>query len=87
MLLLEGLNKAEAAMRRTLNVCLRRTPDVEGSRVFFYADGEAESPPIYAHVHAVGRAVLHCSKAWHKTEPLTAGERGSVIMWFRAAVD
>jgi len=65
----------------TLNVCLHKTPGVQGSGVLFYESQEAD---IYAYryEHEVGRACLHSSKEWHMTERLTAGERGSVIMWF-----
>eukprot|EP00927_Polykrikos_kofoidii_P043108 TRINITY_DN37176_c0_g1_i1.p1 TRINITY_DN37176_c0_g1~~TRINITY_DN37176_c0_g1_i1.p1 ORF type:complete len:709 (+),score=111.74 TRINITY_DN37176_c0_g1_i1:120-2246(+) len=65
----------------TLNLCLRKTADLQGSGVFFYESDSAESPSFH-HEHEVGLAVLHSSKAWHMTEELTVGERGSVIMWF-----
>eukprot|EP00747_Dinoflagellata_sp_TGD_P015309 gnl/TRDRNA2_/TRDRNA2_124200_c0_seq1.p1 gnl/TRDRNA2_/TRDRNA2_124200_c0~~gnl/TRDRNA2_/TRDRNA2_124200_c0_seq1.p1 ORF type:complete len:322 (+),score=56.93 gnl/TRDRNA2_/TRDRNA2_124200_c0_seq1:2-967(+) len=65
----------------TLNVCIRKTADVRGSGVFFFSDQTA-ADPVYRHEHAVGLAVLHSSKEWHQTEPLTAGERSSIIMWF-----
>lgn len=65
----------------TLNVCLHKTYDVQGSGVFFYASGSAESH-AYRYEHRVGRACLHSSKEWHMTEDLRAGERGSIIMWF-----
>eukprot|EP00928_Gymnodinium_smaydae_P034171 TRINITY_DN24285_c0_g2_i1.p1 TRINITY_DN24285_c0_g2~~TRINITY_DN24285_c0_g2_i1.p1 ORF type:complete len:669 (-),score=60.46 TRINITY_DN24285_c0_g2_i1:11-2017(-) len=65
----------------TLNVCLHKTADVIGSRVFFY-DSKDAAEPAYMHEHVPGVAVLHSSKEWHETEPLSAGERGSVIMWF-----
>lgn len=65
----------------TLNVCIRRTPDVQGSGVFFF-ESECSEEPVYRHEHALGLAVLHSSKEWHQTEPLAAGERGSIIMWF-----
>merc|ERR1712032_1782278 len=59
----------------TLNVCLRKTHDVQGSGVFFFESAEAPEA-AYTYVHKVGRAVLHSSKEWHQTEPLGAGERG-----------
>lgn len=65
----------------TLNVCLRCTADVQGSGVFFFDDDTTEDV-AYLHHHEVGLAVLHSSKNWHQTEPLRAGERGSLIMWF-----
>jgi len=70
----------------TLNVCLHKTIDVEGSGVFFY-ESQASPEPAYCHEHRVGYAVLHSSKEWHQTEPLTAGVRGSVIMWFSHSAD
>merc|ERR1740138_1872626 len=68
----------------TLNICLHRTPDVEGSGVFFF-EGSVADKPCYRHEHEIGLAVLHSSKEWHQTEPLRVGERGSVIMWFTKA--
>lgn len=65
----------------TLNVCLRKTFDVRGSGVFFFESQDAKAAS-YRHEHEVGLAVLHSSKAWHQTEPLTLGERGSLILWF-----
>jgi hypothetical protein len=65
----------------TLNVCLHKTIDVEGSGVFFYESQDAPDY-YYRHEHQVGYAILHSSREWHQTEPLTAGVRGSVIMWF-----
>lgn len=68
----------------TLNICIHKTPDVAGSGVFFYTS-ETSPAPSYRHEHHVGLAVLHSSKEWHETEPLTAGERGSIIFWFDLA--
>jgi len=65
----------------TLNVCLHKTADVRGSGVFFFDDASTELP-AYRHEHEVGLAVLHSSKEWHQTEPLSAGMRSSIIMWF-----
>lgn len=65
----------------TLNVCLHKTLDVQGSGVLFYESQNATSH-AYRYEHKVGRACLHSSKEWHMTETLTAGERGSIIMWF-----
>jgi len=65
----------------TLNVCLHKTADVRGSGVFFFDDASIELPS-YRHEHEVGLAVLHSSKEWHQTEPLSAGVRSSIIMWF-----
>ncbi|CAJ1397624.1 unnamed protein product [Effrenium voratum] len=64
----------------TLNVCLRRSEDLQGSRVFFFANDT--DPPIYCHEHQVGLAVLHSSKEWHQTEECYQGERGSLILWY-----
>jgi len=66
----------------TVNVCVHKTPDVEGSGVFFFQSDEPTEQPVYTHVHEVGLAVLHSSKEWHQTEVLRRGERGSFIMWF-----
>lgn len=68
----------------TLNVCIRKTPDVQGSGVFFFTSDSAPEP-AYRHEHAVGLAVLHSSKELHQTEPLAQGERGSLILWFSHA--
>lgn len=68
----------------TLNVCLRKTSDVKGSGIFFFSSQSSEAAS-HRHQHSVGLAVLHSSKEWHQTEALTAGERGSVIMWFACA--
>lgn len=65
----------------TLNVCLHKTADVRGSGVFFFDDVSVDIP-AYRHEHEVGLAVLHSSKEWHQTEPLSAGVRSSIIMWF-----
>lgn len=77
----EGFERHVDKYAVTLNVCLRKTPDVEGSGVFFY-DEESTEQATYRHQHEVGLAVLHSSKEWHQTEPLRAGERGSLVMWF-----
>jgi len=66
----------------TVNVCVHKTPDVEGSGVFFFQSDEPSEQPVYTHIHEVGLAVLHSSKEWHQTEVLRRGERGSFIMWF-----
>ncbi|CAE7036122.1 ICU11 [Symbiodinium natans] len=65
----------------TLNVCLRRTAGLQGSRVFFFGSQDA-TEPAYCHEHQVGLAVIHSSKEWHQTEKLFMGERGSLIMWY-----
>merc|ERR1712060_303677 len=69
----------------TLNICLHKTLDVIGSGVFFY-ESDSAVEPCYRHEHRIGRAVLHTSKKWHQTEPLIAGERGAVILWFNHRV-
>jgi len=66
----------------TLNVCLHRTLELEGSGVSFYESEDPAVGPTYHHEHEVGVAILHSSKEWHKTEELIKGERGSLIMWF-----
>ena len=43
------------------------------------APGEADR--VYAHRHVAGWAVLHSARAWHKTDPIAAGARGSLILW------
>jgi len=65
----------------TLNVCIHKTPDVSGSGVFFFDDASVATP-AYRHEHEVGLAALHSSKQYHQTEPLSAGVRSSVVLWF-----
>ena len=83
--------------RLTLNICLHTTPDLEGSTVSFFQSAEdsskarplkagsvytpEEADAVYKHSHEVGYAVLHSAKSWHKTDPILAGERGSLILW------
>ena len=81
----------------TLNVCLHTSEDLEGSTVSFFQSAEdssksrtlkpgsvylpEEADIVYKHEHKVGFAVLHSAKSWHKTDPILAGERGSLILW------
>ena len=81
----------------TLNVCLHTSEDLEGSTVSFFQSAEdssksrtlkpgsvylpEEADIVYKHEHKVGLAVLHSAKSWHKTDPILAGERGSLILW------
>jgi hypothetical protein len=83
--------------RLTLNVCLHTTGDLDGSTVSFFQSAEdssksrplkagsvytpEEADTVYKHSHEVGFAVLHSAKSWHKTDPILAGERGSLILW------
>jgi len=73
----------------TFNVCLHASPDFEGSTVGFYCPGEDNSVPTdpehrqYTHVHSVGKCVFHNGGQWHKTDPITKGTRGSLIVWAR----
>ena len=54
---------------------------MEGSTVgFFEAPAEPGVVPgeelrRYTLVHAVGHAVMHDGKAWHRTDPITRGTR------------
>ena len=77
----------------TINVCLHRSDDLEGSTVGFYSppnggQGGVSDPPtaddrIYTYHHALGRMVFHDGTSWHKTDDSTRGTRGSIIIWAR----
>lgn len=87
----------------TINVCLHASDDFEGSTVGFYrrgsdasgetsGDGDDEAAPedddrVFTHVHEVGHAVVHSGRAWHRTDPITEGTRGSLIVWLRTRMD
>ena len=42
---------------------------------------------VYTHEHSVGRAVMHDGKQFHRTDPITRGTRGSLIVWARVVGD
>lgn len=74
----------------TINICLHRSDDLEGSSVGFYSspDATVKEPPteesrIFTYHHAVGRMLLHDGTKWHKTDDSTRGTRGSIIIWAR----
>eukprot|EP01063_Lacrimia_lanifica_P041089 TRINITY_DN9487_c0_g1_i1.p1 TRINITY_DN9487_c0_g1~~TRINITY_DN9487_c0_g1_i1.p1 ORF type:complete len:503 (+),score=125.27 TRINITY_DN9487_c0_g1_i1:53-1561(+) len=72
----------------TVNVCLHAADGFAGSTVGFYQPKEPELTPEdedrrYTHVHSVGRAVVHTGATWHRTDPITSGTRGSLIVWAR----
>lgn len=71
----------------TFNICLHASEGFQGSTVGFYSNSSeegctpSESDREYTHVHSVGRCVFHNGGQWHKTDPITAGTRGSLIAW------
>ena len=70
----------------TLNVCLAKSPDLEGCELLFGADkrsgaGHARRIPVD---HAVGTAILHRGSLSHEVAPIDAGSRTNLLMWCRS---
>lgn len=71
----------------TINLCLEKTPDVRGSQVlFFHAPLVGQEQPGDDRValtleHQIGQVAIHSGTHWHRTVPIEAGERASLIVW------
>lgn len=71
----------------TINLCLEKTPDVRGSQVlFFHPPNAGQEQPGEEQLaltleHQVGQVAIHTGQHWHRTVPIEAGERASLIIW------
>jgi hypothetical protein len=71
----------------TINLCLEKTADVRGSQVlFFHPPLAGQEQPGDDRIaltleHQVGQVAIHSGTHWHRTVPIEAGERASLIVW------
>lgn len=74
----------------TINLCLDKSDDCEGSHVWFHGtkaltnvpDADAPKPDQFLVRQDAGYATIHWGDHWHETTPLKAGRRTNIVLTF-----